>query len=305
MTKTALVTGAYGFIGRNVSRQLTRDGWRVIGVGHGSWSRADWRSWGIAEWHSADITLDTLITYAGSPEIIVHCAGSGSVGFSMMHPYQDFQRTVATTLAVLEFVRLHAPQAHVAYPSSAGVYGVVHQLPIGESAPLSPVSPYGVHKCLVEELCSSYAKNFGINVAVVRLFSVYGEGLRKQLFWDATQKIMNGNNTYFGSGEEIRDWLHVEDAARLLISAAGHASATCPIVNGGSGQGVTVREVLTELYTSFDCKELPNFSGAVRSGDPDGYVADTSLAHDWGWTSIINWQDGLRRYVEWCKGGAL
>lgn len=305
MQKTVLVTGAYGFIGRYVARKLAHDGCHVIGLGHGSWAREEWRTWGIAEWHSADITLETLITYAGEPDVIVHCAGSGSVGFSMTHPYQDFQRTVATTLAVLEFARLYAPQARVAYPSSAGVYGMVQKLPIVETDPLSPASPYGVHKCLAEDLCQSYAKHFGIAVAVVRLFSVYGVGLRKQLLWDASQKIMRGEHSFFGTGEEIRDWLHVEDAASLLITAAAHASKECPIVNGGSGLGITVREVLTELFACFERADAPNFSGTVRSGDPAGYVADISRARHWGWQPSMDWKDGLHDYAAWFRGRTL
>jgi UDP-glucose 4-epimerase len=305
MVKTALVTGAYGFIGRYVARQLARDGWRVIGVGHGSWAREEWQTWGIAEWHVADITLETLITYGGQPSVIVHCAGSGSVGFSMTHPYQDFQRTVTTTLAVLEFARMYAPKAQVVYPSSAGVYGVVEKLPIVETDPLFPASPYGVHKRTAETLCESYAQHFGVAVAVVRLFSVYGEGLRKQLLWDAVQKIARGESKFFGTGEEIRDWLHVEDAARLLITAASYASTNCPIVNGGSGVGVSVREILTELFICFERTDAPNFSGATRSGDPAGYQADISIARCWGWNPEVNWHAGLCSYTDWFKSGAL
>lgn len=305
MLKTALVTGAYGFIGRYVARQLALEGWRVVGVGHGSWAREDWQQWGIAEWHVADLTSEILITYAGEPEVIVHCAGSGSVGFSMTHPCQDFQRTVATTLAVLEFARLYAPKARVAYPSSAGVYGVVQKLPIAETDPMSPVSPYGVHKSLAENLCASYARHFDISVAVVRLFSVYGKGLRKQLLWDASRKIISEENLFLGSGEEIRDWLHVEDAANLLITAAGYASTRCPIVNGGSGVGVTVREALTELFACFDREDAANFSGTARSGDPSDYVADISLARQWGWKPKKDYHEGLREYAEWFKSGGL
>lgn len=301
MARTALVTGAYGFLGRHVARQLAQTDWRVIGLGHGSWTHDEWRVWGIAEWHNVDVSLEALITYAGEPDLLVHCAGSGSVGFSMTHPYQDFQRTVTTTLAVLEYARFYAPGVRIAYPSSAGVYGTVQKLPIAETDRLTPNSPYGVHKRLAEELCASYAKHFGICAAVVRLFSVYGTGLRKQLLWDASQKIIGGENGFFGTGEEIRDWLHVEDAASLLITAATHSSAECPIVNGGSGVGVTVREILTELFDYLGSTSTPEFSGQLRSGDPTGYIADISLAQGWGWRPRVARHDGVREYAEWFK----
>ena len=304
MPGTVLITGAYGFIGRNVAKHFANAGWMVIGIGHGSWAREEWWQWGISEWHAVDITTDALLTYAGSPEVIVHCAGSGSVGFSMTHPQQDFQRTVGTTVAVLEFARLHAPQARLVYPSSAGVYGVVEKLPIAESDPLAPVSPYGVHKKISEEICCSYAHHFGVSVALVRLFSVYGIGLRKQLLWDACMKIRNGGDTFFGSGMETRDWLHINDAAALLFAAGERASTECPIVNGGVGQGVLVREVLSELFVCFGRSYTPQFSGALRSGDPVHYIADVSRLCSWDWQPKTPWREGVREYAEWFKQGA-
>ena len=301
MTRSALVTGACGFIGRHVARRLADEGWHVTGLGHGLWVRESWQQWGIADWHAASVTLETLVAHAGKPDLIVHCAGSGSVGFSMTNPYQDFERTVGTISAVLEYVRVDTPQTRVVYPSSAGVYGAVARLPIREGDPLAPVSLYGVHKRIVEELCAAYAHQYELPVALVRLFSVYGNGLRKQLLWEASEKIARDERQFFGSGAELRDWLHVEDAARLLVRAADHASGRCPIVNGGFGVGVSVLELLTELFARSGRDDEPLFSGRPRSGDPHGYVADIALARAWGWQPTIHWRDGLRDYAAWYR----
>lgn len=299
MVETALVTGAGGFIGRHVARLLAGEGWRVSGIGHGSWERRERHRWGISRWRAASITPESLVALGGKPDLIVHCAGGGSVGFSMTNPYQDFQRTVGTIGAVLEYVRLHTPGTRVVYPSSAGVYGNAARLPITEDDPLAPVSLYGVHKRVAEELCAAHAQQYRLSVAVVRLFSVYGNGLQKQLLWEASERISRGERLFCGSGAELRDWLHVEDAARLLVLAAGWAAPGCPIVNGGFGVGVSVRELLTELFVRYGRDDGPLFSGLPRGGDPHGYVADISRARAWGWQPTLPWKDGLRDYAAW------
>ena len=304
MSPTVLVTGAYGFIGRHVARAFAAEGHTVAGLGHGVWSREQWRDWGLAEWHAGDVTLDNLVTHAGLPAIVVHCAGSGSVGFSATHPHQDYQRTVGTTAAVLEFVRLYARDAVVVYPSSAAVYGHASRLPIAEAEPANPVSPYGVHKQMAEQLCAAYARHFGVRTTIVRLFSVYGTGLRKQLLWDACSKLRRGESTFFGTGQEVRDWLHVADAARLLSLASKQASRDCPIVNGGTGVKVTVAEVLREVHERLHAKVAPAFDGHIREGDPPTYVADISRAGSWGWRAGKPWREGVREYVDWFSSGA-
>jgi UDP-glucose 4-epimerase len=299
MGRAALVTGAYGFLGRHVARSLAADGFRVVGIGHGAWALDESRHWGISEWHTADVTLDALITYGGSPDAIVHCASSGSVGFSVTHPHQDFRRTVGTAASVLEYARLYATGASLVYPSSAAVYGVAERLPIKEDDRLHPLSPYGVHKFMAEELFRSYASSYQMRVSIVRFFSLYGEGLRKQLLWDACCKAARGEATFFGSGEELRDWLHVDDAVSLIGILIRDASPSCPIFNGGSGQGVTVREVLTDVFAVYGCNESVSFSGEPRPGDPPGYHADISKAIGIGWQPNVDWRTGISRYVRW------
>ena len=298
------MTGAFGFVGRYVARACAARGDVVRGIGHGSWSRAEWRPWGLSEWHEGSIGIEQLVTNAGEPDLIFHCAGSGSVAFSMTHPYQDFQRTVGTTLSVLEYMRLHAPSVRLVVPSSAGVYGAAETMPLMVGDVLNPVSPYGLHKKMSEEICASYARHFALNAAVVRLFSVYGIGLRKQLLWDACTKISAGILDFAGTGDETRDWIHVEDAASLMLAASDAASPLCPVVNGGAGHGMPIRAVIAQIAHLCTVDAPLRFSGQARPGDPVHYEADITEASALGWKPQREMAAEVATYVDWFKKGA-
>ncbi len=304
MTKHAVVTGAYGFVGRHVARALARSGYIVTGIGHGKWQADDFRGWGLADWHDADVCTDTLAMYAGSPDLLIHCAGSGSVAYSLAHPRQDFERSALTTLAVLDFARNLAPRTRLVLASSAGVYGAAKELPISVDSSLCPVSPYGLHKKIAEELFCSYGRHFDIRVAVVRLFSIYGPGLRKQLLWDACSKLARSEIEFDGTGAETRDWIHVEDAADLLIRAGECASSSGLVVNGGTGVSTSTASIVTSLARLLSPNLMPTFSGRMRAGDPQHYMADIETAKGLGWEPRQALCEGLAAYVEWFRKGA-
>lgn len=305
MSDAVMVTGAYGFLGRHVARALKDAGFNVIGLGHGSWSRPEWQEWGLAEWHATDVTLDALCTYTtAAPRAIVHCAGGASVGFSVANPLLDYRRTVESTAAVLEYARTRAPETAVVLPSSGSVYGSPQLAAIPEGSVPAPQSPYAVHKLLAEQLCGEYGRFFGQRVAVVRFFSLYGQGLRKQLLWDACGKLSRGEGDFAGTGDETRDWVHVEDAAALVLLAAQRASPACPIVNGGSGVPISVREALDEVAGALGRGGQARFTGKARPGDPFRFVADPTLARSWGWAPRVAWREGVRAYCKWYREGA-
>ena len=301
--KTVLITGAHGFLGRYCAREFSNRGFRVIGLGYGSWDGESPEDLGIQRWIESAVDLDVLRSIAEPVHVIVHCAGSGAVGYSLTNPMQDFEMTVDTTLAVLEFMRLAAPAATLVYPSSTAVYGCRDDAPIPETAPLLPVSPYGVHKKIAEDLCFSYAHSFGIKVSAIRFFSIYGNGLRKQLLWDACCRISEacrGEVEFFGTGTELRDWLHVQDAA-ALIYAVGCSQEPGQVLNGGCGNGVTVRDVLTMIAEGLGGGVKITFNGLEREGDPKHFCADTARSLALGWQPRVPLSEGVGNYIAWFK----
>jgi len=303
-TKRALVTGANGFLGRHVAKIFSDNDFTVSGIGHGKWERSEWEPWGLSYWKPCSITLEAVSSFIQKPDVIVHCAGSGSVGFSLANPMQDFEKTVSTTLTLLEYVRLSAPESAFVYPSSAAVYGSVDSLPISEVIPPAPVSPYGVHKKIAEDLICSYANHFSVKAVITRFFSLYGPGLKKQLLWDICTKAENGNIQFNGTGNEIRDWLHVRDAARLLFILSSHAQTAPLVINGGSGRATTVGEIVIEILEKMGIEDSPKFSQVLIRGDPKGYLADIRAARGYGWKPEISLEDGIDEYIRWYRSGA-
>ena len=302
-----LITGAHGFIGKHLARWFASQGHQVAGLGHGIWPNEEAASWGVTRWLNGDIqsgNLRLLQQAGGTPDVVYHLAGGSSVGVAIANPREDFFRTVATTAELLEWMRIDAPQAQLVAVSSAAVYGSGHDGSITEDAPLTPFSPYGHHKRIMEELCRSYAASYGLRVSIARLFSVYGAELKKQLLWDMCVRLAAGRQPLVlgGSGNELRDWTDVRDVVRALDLLSAQASAEVVTINVGTGTGCSVQQIASSIVRHWplpDAGEVLHFSGQCRPGDPFSLVANATRLNKLGFVWEVPVEDGLAAYVRW------
>ena len=299
-----LVTGARGFIGQNLCKLLHAKNHTVLGLGHGHLSPDQFAELGLTAWVNGNVdfaNLQQIVADGSTIDVIYHLAGGSHVGRSFSNPFEDFQRTVVSTSQLLEWARLNQPSAKIVVTSSAAVYGAGHQPGIPESAVRTPFSPYGAHKAMQEDLCLSYGKNFGLPISIVRLFSVYGEGLRKQLIFDLCQKLVSapGQIVLNGTGEETRDWLHVDDVCQLLDQVRDVANEHCYTVNGGSGAGTSVRVIAETMIHTWQLDTKLEFSNESRRGDPVHLVCDATKLKSSGFTPSVSLDRGLERFVAW------
>lgn len=300
MNKKILITGAKGFVGSNVARHFKALGYKTYGIGHGELSVEESNEVGLDYWKKDDISITSILEFEQTFDVIVHCGGSGSVGFSVDYPYDDFKKTVDGTLEVLEYIRVHNSDAHLIYPSSPAVQGEHPDAPIHEDYIGKPASPYGYHKKIAEDLCQSYSDKYGITVKIIRLFSVYGNGLQKQLLWDASQKLRDckGVVVFWGTGSETRDFIHISDVLSLIDTVISKDTQFL-IVNGGSGIKYTIAQTVKLMEKILQSNCDIQFNNQTNIGNPIYYWADMTKLNSLNWYPKIHFEDGMQNYVDW------
>jgi UDP-glucose 4-epimerase len=298
--KKILITGAKGFLGSHTSKYFKNLGYVTYGIGHGDLLVDECREIGLDYWYKSNVGIVAIQEIDEVFDVIVHCGGSGSVGFSVENPYQDFKKTVDGTLEVLEYIRLYNPKAHLIYPSSPAVQGECKDEPIKEEYIGKPTSPYGYHKKIAEDLCRSYSDKYDIQVSIIRLFSVYGNGLRKQLLWDAVNKIRlsSADIEFWGTGQETRDFIHIDDVLVLLESVI-YQFEKFLLINGGSGSRHTVKEIVYLIRDLLNANCEIRFNNLVNEGNPIYYWADIEKSKGLKWHPKIDFYSGLCKYIKW------
>lgn len=277
-----LITGAKGFIGKAVCMACEAEGWATLPI-------KDMRLPADASALAAFIALHP-------PDACVHCAGPASVRDSIIDPQRDFANSVSATFALLNVLRQASPRCRTLLLSSAAVYGNPQRLPIGEDSALCPISPYGFHKRMVEQLGTEFHQLFGMPITSARIFSAYGVGLQRQVVWDVLQKARTtplDQPIYLsGSGNETRDFIHVNDVAQALVTLLKFAPMRAEAFNIANGISVSIRELAHKLAPQHQIQ----FDGIIREGDPLYWQADISRLAALGFACRVGLDEGLKGY---------
>ena len=216
--------------------------------------------------------IETNLGVSEKLEHIIHLAAKTSVPKSWQSPVDFYASNVMGTLSVLELCRKH--QCGLTYVSSY-VYGVPHYLPIDELHPVSPNTPYNHSKLMGEEVCAFYSKNFGIDVAVIRPFNIYGPNQNKVfLIPEIVNQILNSPEIVLQSLEPKRDFLYIEDFMDALIATINFKGYD--VFNLGSGVSYSVKEILDMLMKTSSCAKPIKILKTERPNEVMDVVANAS-----------------------------
>ena len=293
-----LITGCNGFIGSNLLSFLKKKKIDTIGWDISQTSNQNCRK--IDMLNLDEVKRSLLFD---KPTTIIHCAGAADVNKSFLNPQLDYMLNVSITNNLIIASSNVKEIKEFVFLSSASVYGNPDHLPIDESCPINPLSPYALHKAMAEDICKYYSANYQTNVKIIRIFSAYGKGLKKQIFWDVFQRYKEtGHLSFWGTGKESRDYIYISDLINAIWLIAKKANQNDIIFNVGNGKEVFMSDIAT-LYSKYlKCKPDENlFNNVSKPGIPINWRADISKLKSLGYKQRISFEEGLKDYIDWLK----
>ena len=307
-----LVTGAAGFIGSSLVRALLDRGDEVRGIDNLSTGKRE----NLADmldridFHESDITdLDAMHKACAGVDFVLHQAAIPSVPKSVLDPLGSNRANVDGTVNVLVAAR-DAKVKRVVYAASSSAYGDTPTLPKHEAMTPDPISPYAVGKLASEHYLISFYRCYQLETVALRYFNIFGprqdpsspySGVLAKFI---TLMLRGEQPAIFGDGEQSRDFTYIDNAveANLLACQAPAAKAAGQVFNVATGRRITLNETFKALQSLTSYTGQPKY-GPERGGDIKHSLADISKAEAaLGYKPKVDFEEGLRRTVEWYRG---
>ena len=298
MKKKILITGSNGYIAKNIAKKLKKKNFNVYGIGRGKWRKEDYKKWGYLNQINSNLTKKNLSKYNFKFDFIIHCAGSGLVGLKRK---EDFVNNVKSTMSLIDFIEKNQNKTKIIFMSSYSIYGNNYKNPISEKCATKPVSIYAINKKKAENLLLNFSKKSKSHLMILRIASLYGDGLKKQLIYDACSKISKGINNFYGSGREKRDFIHISDLVNIVLYFCTKGFSNANIINCGSGKGRQIKDVLKLISSSFNMKNKIIFNRIKLNSNPINLISNIGQLKKTGVKPNKNFRIGVKQYVKWFK----
>lgn len=245
--------------------------------------------------------LTSVLSTIKKPDVIIHLAARAGVRPSIAQPLDYYQTNVMGTLHLLEYAKNQRIQNFV-FASSSSVYGQNPDVPWKENVTdLQPISPYAASKIAGENLGQVYSHLYDIQFKALRLFTVYGPRQRPDLAIHKFAELMTKSESIplFGDGTTYRDYTHVSDIVNGFLAAIKYGKKKFDVFNIGSGNPVTLMELVNGLEQAMKVKATIDFL-PKQAGDVDRTYADINKAKaDLGYSPKMNIEEGLRDFWDW------
>lgn len=290
-----IIIGSNGFIGSNLVKYLDKKRYDI------------WKCDVISNNNPKYFSINTLNTnfddvFKEGFDVCINCSGAADVPASLKNPFFDYRLNTDNVFKMLDSIKNFSPLCKFINLSSAAVYGNPEVLPIKEDSRLKPVSPYGWHKLHAENICREFFEVFGIETISLRIFSAYGEGIRKQLLWDVYQKSLQSNQIEFwGTGKESRDFIYITDLLQAIQVVIDNADFNGAAINVANGEEILVEEVISQTLLNLQWKGKYHFMGENRKGDPTRWLADIDKLLSLGYRREYTFKHGVLNYCKWLK----
>lgn len=295
--KKILITGAEGFIAINLATFLSKKNFKIFGIGNKKHAKKISNKFGYDLLLNKKIELKNLKKEFKEIDLIIHCAGSGSVGLSNQ---ENYKKNYLTTKAILDFSIQLKKKPKIIFMSSYSLYGNLYNNSIKENFALKPLSSYAMTKKSSEEILLKYSKFYSLNITILRLASIYGEGIKKQLIFDACEKISKNKDVFYGTGNEIRDWLHISDLTILVYKIIKKDLNYNTIINCGTGKGNKVKNIIEIIKKEFNSNIKIKYINKKKAS-PKILITNNKLAKSYKWEPKIDIKKGILKYIKWYK----
>lgn len=297
-----LITGSNGFIGSNITIFLKKKDITVYGIGLKNIYNFNHKKKNIYKKNIINsITVSNLKKFKVKFDYIIHCAGSRYIG---LNKKEDFKKNVSSTRKLLEFVFKFSNNTKIIIISSTSVYGDSLKK-LTENTKINPISTYAINKNKSELICKNIHKKYKTNITILRLTSIYGIGLKKQFIYDACNKIRLNKNIFLGSGEELRDWLHIDDFSKLIYLLINKNMTGFNIFNCGAGKGHKIKDVLKKMIYEFKKDLKPKFDMTGINFNQRSNVTSINKIKKLGWKPKVNFERAINNYIRWFKKSYL